>query len=81
MVVTLDALWNNSVLFRRSHLIERRQPHEKDMTIIHAEVVAKLEDHYLKTTSSMKLEGIPYGDSAMARCVSLPAAIAAKGII
>lgn len=57
------------------------QIHEKDMIIIHDEIVAKFEDRYEKRMSTMMVEGIPGGDSAMSRAVSLPAAIAAKYIL
>ena len=57
------------------------QSHEKDMIIIHDEVVAKFEDRHEKRMSTMMVEGIPGGDSAMSRAVSLPAAIAAKHIL
>lgn len=57
------------------------QNHEKDMVIVHDEIVAKFKDRYEKRISTMKVEGIPGGDSAMSRAVSLPAAIAAKHIL
>lgn len=57
------------------------QPHEKDMIIVHDEIVAKFENRYEKRMSTMMVEGIPGGDSAMSRAVSLPAAIAAKHIL
>ncbi|MFC2135833.1 saccharopine dehydrogenase C-terminal domain-containing protein [Bacteroidota bacterium] len=57
------------------------EPHEKDMIIVHNEMVVEFPGKKEKRISSMLVEGIPYGDSAMARAVSLPAAIAAKLII
>lgn len=57
------------------------QPHEKDMIIVHDEIVLKSKDRYEKRISTMMVEGIPGGDSAMSRAVSLPAAIAAKHIL
>ncbi|MCH8318272.1 MAG: saccharopine dehydrogenase NADP-binding domain-containing protein [Bacteroidetes bacterium] len=57
------------------------QLHEKDMIIIHDEIVAKFEERYEKRMSTMRVEGIPGGDSAMSRAVSLPAAIASKLIL
>jgi len=57
------------------------QIHEKDMIIVHDEIVAKFEDQHEKRMSTMMVEGIPGGDSAMSRAVSLPAAIAAKHIL
>lgn len=54
---------------------------EKDMIIVHDEIVAKFKDGTEKWTSTMMVEGIPGGDSAMSRAVSLPAAIAGKLIL
>lgn len=54
---------------------------EKDMIIVHNEVVAEFPDRKEKRISSMLVEGIPGGDSAMARSVALPAAIAGKLIL
>ena len=51
------------------------------MIIVHDEIVAKFENRYEKRISTMMVEGIPGGDSAMSRAVSLPAAIAAKHIL
>ena len=56
-------------------------PNEKDMIIVHNEIVAEFPDRKEKRISSMLVEGIPNGDSAMARAVSLPTAIAAKLIL
>ncbi len=57
------------------------EPHEKDMIIVHNEMVVEFPDRKEKRISSMMVEGIPFGDSAMARAVSLPPAIAAKLIL
>jgi len=57
------------------------QPNEKDMIIVHNEIIVEFSDRKEKRISSMMNEGIPYGDSAMARAVSLPPAIAAKLLI
>lgn len=57
------------------------EPHEKDMIIVHNEMVVEFPDRKEKRISSMLVEGIPYGDSAMASAVSLPPAIAAKLIL
>lgn len=54
---------------------------EKDMIIVHDEIVADIEGMSEMHTSSMVVEGIPNGDSAMSRAVSLPAAIASKLIL
>ncbi|MFC1574494.1 saccharopine dehydrogenase C-terminal domain-containing protein [Gemmatimonadota bacterium] len=57
------------------------QPHEKDMIIIHNEVIADFHGGRESRVSTVLLEGIPLGDSAMSRAVSLPAAIASKLIL
>ncbi len=57
------------------------EPHEKDMIIVHNEMIVEFPDRKEKQISSMMNEGIPNGDSAMSRAVSLPPAIAAKLIL
>jgi len=54
---------------------------EKDMIIVHDEIVADINGNTEMHISSMVVEGIPNGDSAMSRAVSLPAAIASKLIL
>ena len=56
-------------------------PGERDMIIVHDEVTAKFPDRTERRSSSLRLEGIPHGDSAMSRAVSLPAAVATKLIL
>lgn len=55
--------------------------HEKDMIIIHNEAIVEFENRIEKRTATMKVEGRPYGHSAMSRAVSLPAAIASRLIL
>ena len=57
------------------------EAHEKDMIIVHNEMIVEFPDKKEKRISSMMNEGIPNGDSAMASAVSLPPAIAAKLIL
>lgn len=57
------------------------RPYEKDMVIVANEIIAQFPNHKEKRTSAMLIEGIPGGDSAMSRAVSLPAAIACKLIL
>ena len=57
------------------------EPYEKDMIIVHNEMIVEFTDRKEKRISSMMNEGIPNGDSAMARAVSLPPAIATKLIL
>jgi len=56
-------------------------PGEKDMIIVYDEVVAEFPNRREKRMASLMMEGIPYGESAMTRAVSLPAAISAKLIL
>jgi saccharopine dehydrogenase (NADP+, L-glutamate forming) len=55
--------------------------HEKDMIILHNEVVAEFDNRMEKRSMTMKVEGRPFGHSAMARAVSLPAAISSRLIL
>lgn len=57
------------------------EPHEKDMIIVHNEMIVEFPDRKEKRISSMMNEGIPNGDSAMASAVSLPPAIATRLIL
>ncbi|MCP5054215.1 MAG: saccharopine dehydrogenase [bacterium] len=57
-------------------------PGERDMIILHIEVIAEFPDsHREKRLATMVVEGDPGGDSAMSRAVALPAAIAARLIL
>jgi saccharopine dehydrogenase-like NADP-dependent oxidoreductase len=56
-------------------------PHEKDMIIVHNEIVAEFPDRKEKIISGMLVEGTPGGYSAMAGAVALPVAIAARLIL
>ena len=55
--------------------------HEKDMIILHNEAIVEFENRVEKRTATMKVEGRPFGHSAMSRAVSLPAAIASRLIL
>jgi saccharopine dehydrogenase-like NADP-dependent oxidoreductase len=55
--------------------------HEKDMIILHNEVIAEFDNRMEKRSMTMKVEGRPFGHSAMARAVSLPAAISSRLIL
>ncbi len=57
------------------------RPGERDMIVLHHEFDAVYPNHKEKITSTLIDYGIPGGDSAMARTVSLPAAIAARLIL
>ena len=55
--------------------------HEKDMIIVHNEAIVEFDNRMEKRIATMKVEGRPFGHSAMARAVSLPAAIASRLIL
>ena len=55
--------------------------HEKDMIIIHNEAIVEFENRMEKRIATMKVEGRPFGHSAMSRAVGLPAAIASRLIL
>lgn len=58
------------------------KPHEKDMIILHIDVLAEFSGgRRERRLATMVVEGIPNGESAMSRAVALPAAISAKLII
>ena len=57
------------------------EDHEKDMIIIHNEAIVEFDNRMEKRTMTMKVEGRPFGHSAMSRAVSLPAAIASRLIL
>ena len=58
------------------------KPGERDMIVLHHDFRARLEDGPMKRITSTLVDyGRPDGDSAMARTVSLPAAVAVKHIL
>jgi len=55
---------------------------EKDMIILHIEIIAEFEGGVKeKRIATMVAKGIPYGDTAMSRVVALPTAIASRLIV
>jgi len=56
-------------------------PGERDMIIVHDEVVAEFSDRTEKRVSSMMVEGIPNGNTAMSRAVALPTAVSCRLIL
>lgn len=56
-------------------------PGERDMIVLYDVFYARYPDRMERTTSTLIDFGVPHGDSAMARTVSLPAAIAVKLIL
>ncbi len=57
------------------------QPHEKDMAMIHDDIIVDFNGKREKWSSTVVVNGIPGGHSAMAQTVSLPVAIAARLIL
>ena len=56
-------------------------PHERDMVIVHSEIIASFSGRWERRSATLLKKGEPNGDSAMSRAVSLPAAIAARRIL
>jgi saccharopine dehydrogenase-like NADP-dependent oxidoreductase len=57
------------------------QPGERDLIVLYDVFYARYSDRTERTTSTLVAFGIPNGDSAMARTVSLPAAIGVRLIL
>lgn len=79
--ITLNKGTNSNLLVDLMLKKMSYEPYEKDMIIVHNEIIVEFSDRKEKRISSMMNEGIPYGDSSMASAVSLPPAIAAKLIL
>ena len=55
------------------------EPNEKDMIILHIDILAEFPGgRRERRLATMQVEGIPHGETAMSRAVALPVAIAAK---
>lgn len=58
------------------------EPHERDMILLHVDVLAEFPGgRRERRLATMRVEGIPNGESAMSRAVALPAAIAARLVL
>ena len=57
------------------------EPGERDMIIVHDEIVTRFPQGTEKRSSTLVMEGSSDGDSAMSRAVSLPVAIACRLIL
>ena len=79
--ISLEAVANVDVLIELMLAKMSYEPGEKDMIIVHDEIVAEFPDRKERRLSTMVVEGIPDGDTAMSRAVSMPAAIAARLIL
>ena len=64
-------------------MLEKMQykPGERDLVVLYHDFLIRYADHDEQVTSTLIEYGIPNGDSAMARTVSLPAAIAVRLIL
>ena len=69
------------VLADRMVALMQYRPGERDMIVLYDVFYAEYSDRTERTSSTLIAYGIPHGDSAMARTVSLPAAIAARLIL
>jgi saccharopine dehydrogenase-like NADP-dependent oxidoreductase len=72
---------NADVLLRLMQEKMAYEDHEKDMIIIHNEAIVEFDNRMEKRIATMKVEGRPFGHSAMSRAVGLPAAIASRLIL
>ena len=80
--IGLDAGSNLDILAKQ--MLDRMayKPRERDMVVLHHEFVTEHPDKPARRIFSTLIDcGIPNGDSAMARTVSLPAAIAVRMIL
>ena len=58
------------------------EPHERDMILLHVDALAEFPGgRRERRLATMRVEGIPNGESAMSRAVALPAAIAARLVL
>jgi saccharopine dehydrogenase-like NADP-dependent oxidoreductase len=81
-IIPLEKGTNLDVLLNR--MLEKMQyaPGEKDMIILHIEVIAEFNDcKKEKRISTMIVKGDPEGGTAMSRAVALPTAIAARLVV
>jgi saccharopine dehydrogenase (NADP+, L-glutamate forming) len=72
---------NSDVLLELMQTKMTYEDYEKDMILLHNEAIIEFENRIEKRVATMKVEGRPFGHSAMARAVSLPAAIASRLIL
>ncbi len=67
------------ILASRMLELMRYMPGERDMIVLQHDFIAEYENNKKEHITSLLIDfGIPYGDTSMARTVSLPAAIAVK---
>ncbi|MCK4359283.1 MAG: saccharopine dehydrogenase NADP-binding domain-containing protein [Candidatus Cloacimonetes bacterium] len=81
-LIPLDKGTNLDVLLNR--MLEKMQyaPGEKDMIILHIEIIAEFDNGKKeKRIATMIVKGNPEGETAMSRAVALPTAIAARLVV
>lgn len=81
-LIPLDKGTNLDVLLNR--MLEKMQyaPGEKDMIILHIEIIAEFENGKKeKRIATMVVKGDPEGETAMSRAVALPTAIATRLVV
>ncbi len=81
-LIDLDKGSNLDVLLNR--MLEKMQyaPGEKDMIILHIEIIAGFDNGKKeKRIATMVVKGDPEGETAMSRAVALPTAIAARLVV
>jgi len=79
--ITIDKGSNVDVLVDLMLKKMSYQPHEKDMAMLHDDIIVDFNGKREKWSSTMVVNGIPGGYSAMARTVSLPVAISTRLIL
>ncbi len=82
ILIPLDKGTNLDVLLNR--MLEKMQyaPGEKDMIILHIEIIAGFKNGKKeKRIATMVVKGDPEGETAMSRAVALPTAIAARLVV
>ncbi len=81
-IIPFDEGSNLDVLLNRMLKKMKYAPGEKDMIIVHIEIIAEFEHGKKeKRIATMLVKGDPYGDTAMSRAVALPTAISARLVV
>ena len=81
-LIPFDKGTNLDVLMDRMLTKMVYAPGEKDMIILHIEIIAEFDGGIIeKRTATMNVKGDPDGDTAMSRAVALPVAIATRLIV
>ncbi len=81
-IIPFEKGTNLDVLLNR--MLEKMQyaPGEKDMIILHIEIIAEFDNGKKeKRIATMVVKGVPEGETAMSRAVALPTAIATRLVV